>query len=135
MINCNYPNCKHLNNCELKLPITKSYSKLLKELYFELNYLRELNKRKKYYFKVLDEIKNSEYSNVIYIAGRQITVPKINAKNEYIIKPENIIVDLNYKAISQEIEDTKNIVRELRKKEHNIIKILKKRVDKYDKNI
>lgn len=41
-------------------------------------------------------------------------------------------VGLNYNVISQEITDTKLIIRELRRKENNILKILKKRADKYD---
>ena len=40
-------------------------------------------------------------------------------------------VGLNYKVISQEITDTEAIIRELRRRENDILKILKKRDNGY----
>ena len=57
-------------------------------------------------------------------------VPKKNALGEDIIEPEHVQVGLNYKIICQEISDTESILRELRRIENDILKILKKRVDK-----
>lgn len=136
MIKCEcYPNhhcCKHLNTCEFWIPMNKAYSDLIRELHFELKRLNELNQRKWDYFRVLSEIQDLRYTIVVCIKGALIRVPKINALGDYILKPDDVIVNLNYNVISQEIKDTENIIRELRKKEHNILKILKKRADKYD---
>ena len=41
-------------------------------------------------------------------------------------------VGLNYKVISQEITDTEAIIRELRRREKDILKILKKRANLSD---
>ncbi len=112
--------------------MNNTYSDLLCELNFELKHLKELNQRKWNYFKVLSEIQNLKYTTEVCIKGGLIRVPKINALGDYIIKPDDVIVNLNYNVISQEIKDTENIIRELRKKEQNILKILKKRADKYD---
>ena len=136
MIKCDcYPNhhcCKHFHTCEFWIPMNKSYSELLRELNFELTHLRELNQRKSNYFKVLKEIQDLMYSITVCIRGALVQVPKINAVGDYILRPDDVIVGLNYNVISQEIRDTESIIRELRKKEHNILKILKKRADKYD---
>ena len=56
-------------------------------------------------------------------------VPKKNALGEDILEPEHVQVGLNYKIICQEISDTESILRELRRIERDILKILKKRVD------
>ncbi|MBR0369738.1 MAG: hypothetical protein IJH63_03300 [Methanobrevibacter sp.] len=136
MIKCeSYPNhhiCRHLNTCELWIPTNTRYINLLKEIKFELKRLNELNQRKRQYFKVLTEICDFKYSRTVCIKGKLVKIPKINALNEYITKPEDVIVDLNFNVISQEIKDTECIIRELRKEEQNILKILKKRADKYD---
>ena len=124
--------CKHLNVCELWIPMNNTYSDLICELNFELKHLKELNQRKWTYFNVLSEIQNLKYTIEVCIKGELIRIPKINALGDYIIKPDDVIVDLNYNVISQEIKDTENIIRELRKKEQNILRILKKRADKYD---
>lgn len=136
MIKCEYyPNhhlCRHLKNCELWIPINSTYNTLLHDINFELKHLKELNQRKVDYFRVINDIVEFKYSRTLCIKGKLVRVPKINALNEYITKPEDVIVDLNFNVISQEIKDTEHIIRELRKKEQNILKILKKRADKYD---
>lgn len=136
MIKCEcYPNhhcCKQLHTCEFWIPMNKTYSDLIREINFELKHLKELQSRKNNYFKVLSEIQDLKYTVTVCIKGALMQVPKINAVGDYIIKPDNVIVDLNYNVISQEIKDTESIIRELRKKEQNILKILKKRADKYD---
>ena len=136
MIKCDcYPNhhcCKQFQTCEFWIPMNKTYSQLIREINFELKQLKELQTRKKNYFKVISEIQNLKYTITVCIKGALIKVPKINAVGDYILKPDNVITGLNYNAISQEIKDTTCIIRELRKKEQNILKILKKRADKYD---
>ncbi len=136
MFNCEcYPNhdiCKNLNLCEFWIPLNQKYESLLRELTYELDLLETLKQRKQDYFKILEEIQELRYTKTICISGGLKRVPKLNALGDYIIKPEDVIVGLNYKVISQEIGDTERIIRELRKKEQNILKILKKRADKYD---
>ena len=95
-------------------------------------YRDELNQRKRNYFKVLSDIADLKYCETLCIKWELIRVPKVNALNEYITRPDDVIVDLNFNVISQEIKDTESIIRELRKKEQNILRILKKRADKYD---
>ena len=109
-----------------------AYSTLLKEIQFELRHLDELNQRKNNYFIELAKIHDLEYAVTVCIKGKLVQVPKFNALGDYIINPDDVIVGLNFNVISQEIKDTVNIIRELRKKEQNILKILKKRADKYD---
>ena len=112
--------------------MNKTYSDLLHEINFELKHLDKLKSRKNNYFKVLAEIQDLKYTILVCIKGALIRVPKINAIGDYILQPDDVIVNLNYNVISQEIKDTESIIRELRKKEQNILKILKKRADKYD---
>lgn len=136
MMKCEcYPNhhcCKHYQTCEFWIPMNTTYSTLLRELNFELKHLNELKQRLNDYFKVLAEIRDLTYTIQVCIKGALVQVPKINAVGEYILRPDNVIVDLNYNVISQEIKGTESIIRELRKKEQNILKILKKRADRYD---
>ena len=136
MIKCeSYPNhhlCKHLNTCELWIPMNSRYKQLLQEISFELRHLKELNHRKILYFKVLSDIDDLMYSETLCIKGKLVTVPKLNALNEFILEPDDVIVDLNFNVISQEIKDTESIIRELRQKELILLKILKKRADIYD---
>jgi hypothetical protein len=97
-----------------------------------LNILQGLNQRKQDYFQIFHEIRQQRYTEKLVIDGRLQKVPKLNARGEYILKPEDVQVGLNYNLIFQEINDTESIIRELRRKENNILKILKKRADKYD---
>lgn len=135
MIKCEcYPNheiCKNLNRCEFWIPLNQNYESLLRELTYEMKRLESLKQRKQDYFKILSEIQESRYTKTIVINGKLTKVPKLNAIGNYILKPEDVVVGLNYNVISQEIKDTESIIRELRKKEQNILKILKKRVGKY----
>lgn len=139
MLKCEYyPNhhlCKHLNTCEFWIPMNSKYRELLHEINFELKHLKELNQRKRDYFKVLSEIKDLVYTEALCIKGKLECIPKINALGEFILEPDDVIVGLNYNVISQEIKDTESIIRELRKKEQNILKIMKKRADIYDRSL
>lgn len=125
-----YPNheiCRNRNRCEFWIPLNQNYASLLYELNFELKKYEELKQRKQDYFKILSEIQNGIYTKTININGIPTRVPEINANDEYILKPDNVIYGLNYNVIIQEIKDGENIIRELRRKEQNMIKILKKR--------
>ena len=136
MLRCDcYPNheiCKNRNTCELQVPLNEKLNQLYGQISYELNILKGLHQRKQDYFQILYEIRQQRYTEILVIDGRLQRVPKLNARGEYILKPEDVQVGLNYNLIFQEINDTESIIRELRRKENNILKILKKRADKYD---
>ena len=95
-------------------------------LTYELFQLEKLYQRKEDYFKILSEIKQGVYTEAVN--GGQ--VPKKNVLGEDILEPEHVQVGLNYNVIYQDITDTESILRELRRIEHDILKILKKRANK-----
>lgn len=134
MIKCEcYPNheiCKNKNTCEFWIPLNQRLKELYYQISYELSVLESLNQRKEDYFRILSEIKQEQYTETRFIDGRLIRVPKLNARGDYILKPEDVQVGLNYNVISQEITDTEAIIRELRRRENDILKILKKREDK-----
>ena len=136
MIKCDcYPNhhvCKNKSRCELWVPSNQKLEQLCRQISYELDILDALNQRKQDYFQILSEIRQQRYTEILLIGGRLTRVPKLNARGEYILEPEDVQVGLNYNLIYQEISDTESIIRELRRKENNILKILKKRADKYD---
>lgn len=66
------------------------------------------------------------YSEKINIHGKFQLVPKTNVLGDYITKPEHVQVGLNYNDILFDIQDQESIIRELRRKEHNLLRILKK---------
>ena len=90
-----------------------------------MNTLEILNQRKRDYFKVLSEIQQG-YTEIVAIDGRLKRVPKRNALGKPILKPEDVQVGLNFNVLSKEITDTETIIHELRIRENNILKILKK---------
>ena len=136
MIRCEcYPNheiCKNKNTCEFWIPLNQKLKQLNQQISYELKILESLNQRKRYYFKILSEIQEERYTEIVAIDGRLKRVPKRNAIGEPILKPEDVQVRLDYNLISQEISDTESIIRVLRIKENNILKILKKRANKYE---
>ena len=131
MIKCDfYPNheiCKNKNTCEFWMPLNQKLKQLYQQISYELKKLESLNQRKRDYFKILDEIQDGVYTEIVAIDGRLKKVPKKNVIGEAILKPEDVQVGLNYNSISQEITDTETIIRELRRRETKILKILKKR--------
>lgn len=136
MIKCDcYPNheiCKNKNTCEFWIPLNQKLKQLNQQISYELKILESLNQRKRDYFKILSEIQQERYTEIIAIDGRLKRVPKNNARGEPILQPEDVQVGLDYNIISQEISDTEAIIRVLRIKENNILKILKKRANKYE---
>ena len=134
MIKCDcYPNheiCKNKNTCEFWIPLNQKLKQLNQQIYYELNRFESLNQRKRDYFKILSEIQQERYTEIVAIDGRLKRVPKKNAKGESILKPEDVQVGLNFNAISKEITDTETIIHELKIREKNILKILKKRGEK-----
>ena len=136
MIKCEcYPNheiCKNKNACEFWIPLNQKLKQLYQQISYELKKLESLNQRKQDYFKILDEIQQGRYTEIVAIDKRLKRVPKKNVRGKAILNPEDVQVGLNYNTISQEITDTEIIIRELRRKENNILKILKKRTNKYD---
>ena len=131
MIKCDfYPNheiCKNKNTCEFWMPLNQKLKQLYQQISYELKKLESLNQRKRDYFKILDEIQDGVYTEIVAIDGRLKKVPKKNVIGEAILKPEDVQVGLNYNSISQEITDTETIISELRRRENNILRILKKR--------
>ena len=136
MFRCDcYPNheiCKNKNTCEFWIPLNQKLKQLNQQISYELNTLESLNQRKRDYFKILSEIQQERYTEIVAIGGRLKRVPKKNAKGEPILQPEDVQVGLDYNSISQEISDTQAIIHVLRIKEKNILKILKKRANKYE---
>ena len=136
MIKCDcYPNheiCKNKNTCEFWIPLNQKLKQINQQISYELNILESLNQRKREYFRILSEIQKERYTEIIAIDGRLKRVPKKNARGESILKPEDVQVGLNFNAISKEITDTETIIHELRIRENNILKILKKRANKYE---
>lgn len=128
MFRCDcYPNhdiCKNKNTCEFWIPLNQKLDQVYHQISHELYQLEKLYQRKEDYFKILSEIKQGDTETV---NGRQ--VPKKNVLGEDIMEPEHVQVGLNYNVICQDISDTESILRELRRIEHDILKILKKRVD------
>ncbi len=135
MFRCDcYPNheiCKNKNTCEFWIPLNQKLKQLNKQISYELNTLEILNQRKRDYFKVLSEIQQG-YTEIVAIDGRLKRVPKKNARGEPILNPEDVQVGLNFNLISKEITDTETIIHELRIRENNILKILKKRANQYE---
>ncbi|WP_346661311.1 hypothetical protein [uncultured Methanobrevibacter sp.] len=129
MFKCDcYPNheiCKNKNTCEFWIPLNQKLKQLNQQISYELNTLEILNQRKRDYFKVLSEIQQG-YTEIVAIDGRLKRVPKRNALGKPILKPEDVQVGLNFNVLSKEITDTETIIHELRIRENNILKILKK---------
>lgn len=130
MFRCDcYPNheiCRNKTTCEFWIPLNQKLKQLNQQISYELNTLESLNQRKRDYFKVLSEIQQERYTEIIAIDGRLKRVPKKNARGEPILKPGDVQIGLDFNLISQEITDTEAIIRVLRIKEKNILKILKK---------
>ena len=129
MFKCDcYPNheiCKNKNTCEFWIPLNQKLKQLNQQISYELKILESLNQRKRDYFKVLSEIQQG-YTEIVAIDGRLKRVPKRNALGKPILKPEDVQVGLNFNVLSKEITDTETIIHELRIREKNILKILKK---------
>lgn len=130
MIRCDcYPNheiCRNRNTCEFWIPFNQKLKQINQQISYELNILESLNQRKRDYFRILSEIQHERYTEIVAIDGRLKRVPKKNARGEPILEPKDVQVGLDYNLISQEITDTEAIIRVLRIKEKNILKILKK---------
>ena len=126
MFRCDcYPNhdiCKNKNTCEFWIPLNQKLEQVYRQISHELYQLEKLHQRKQDYFKILSEIKQGVYTEAVN--GGQ--VPKKNVLGEDILEPEHVQVGLNYNVICQSINDTESILRELRRIEHDILKILKK---------
>lgn len=69
----------------------------------------------------------ANYTEIVAMGGRL----KKKCKMWDYIKSEDVQTGVDYNLISQEITDTESIIRVLRIKEKNILKILKKREDNY----
>ena len=125
MFRCDcYPNhdiCKNKNTCEFWIPLNQKLDQVYRQISQELLQLQKLYQRKHDYFKIQSEIKQGMYTETI----NDNIVPKKNALGEEIHEPEHVQVGLNYNIICQEISDTESIIRELRRIERDILKILK----------
>ena len=94
--------------------------------------VKTLKERKQQYSQILYEIQKGKYIETISINGKLHRAPKKNVLGEYIVRPEHVQVGLDLNDIIIDIQNQESIIRELRRKERNILRILKKRADKYD---
>ena len=136
MFRCDcYPNheiCRNENTCDFWIPLNQKLKQLNQQISYELKILESLNQRKTDYFRILSEIQHGRYTEIVAIDGKLKRVPKKNARDEPILNPEDVQVGLNFNVISKEITDTETIIHELRIRENNILKILKKRANQYE---
>ena len=132
MFQCDYyPNheiCKNKKMCEFWIPLNQKIKQLNQEISYELYQLEKLYQRKRDFFKIQTQIKNGMYSKTVKVNGKLKRIPKKNFFGEEILKSKHVQVGLDYNIIVQEINDTENIIRELKRREQNILKILKKRL-------
>lgn len=91
-----------------------------------VEYIRKPKSKKKRLLQGIVWNSTGKITEIVAIDGRLKRVPKKNARGEPILKPENVQVGLNFNVISKEITDTETIIHELRIRENNILKILKK---------
>ena len=129
-----YPNheiCRNRSTCEFWIPLNQELQQVYRQIKFEMEKLKTLKERRQEYYQILFEIQNHVYTEAININGKLTLVPEKNALGEDITRPEHVQAGLNYD-IMLEIQDQESIIRALRFKEHDILKILKKRADKYD---
>ena len=124
-----YPNheiCKNKNTCEFRIPLNPVLLQIYRQLKYELSKLNTLKQRKQDYHHIAYEIQNHMYSEKININGEFQLVPKMNVLGNHITKPEHVQVGLNYNDIIFDIQDQESIIRELRRKEHTLLMIMKK---------
>ncbi len=62
-------------------------------------------------------------SEKVNINGKFQLVPKTNFLGDHITKPEHVQVGLNYNNIMFDIQDQESIIRDLRRKEHALLRI------------
>ena len=126
MFRCDcYPNheiCKNKNTCEFWIPLNQKLDQVYRQISYELFQLEKLHQRKQDYFKILSEIKQGVYTETV----NNKIVPKKNALGGTYWNLNNVQVGLNYNVICQDITDTESILRELRRIENDLLKILKK---------
>ena len=124
-----YPNheiCKNKNTCEFRIPLNPELLQIYHQLKYELAKLNTLKQRKLEYHQIAYEIQNHMYSEKININGKFQLVPKTNALGDHITKPEHVQVGLNYNDILFDIQDQESIIRDLRRKEHTLLRTLTK---------
>ena len=95
-----------------------------------VEYIRKFKSKKKRLLQGIVWNSTGKNTEIVAIDGRLKRVPKKNARGESILKPEDVHVGLNFNVISKEITDTETIIHELKIREKNILKILKKRGEK-----
>ena len=124
-----YPNheiCKNKNTCEFRIPLNPELLQIYRQLKYELAKLNTLKQRKQNYHQIAYEIQNHMYSERININGKFQLVPKMNVLGDYITQPEHVQEGLNYNDILFDIKDQESIIRELRRKEHILLRTLTK---------
>ena len=125
-----YPNheiCKNKNTCEFQIPLNPELLQLYRQLTYELAKLNTLKQRKQEYYQIAYENpKQHAHSEKININGKFQLVPKMNVIGEKITKPEHVQVGLIYNDILFDIQNQESIIRELRRKEHALLRIMKR---------
>lgn len=115
----NHEICKNKNTCEFRIPLNPELLQIYQQLKYELAKLNTLKQRKQEYYQIAYEIQNNMY-------GKFQLVPKMNVLGDNITKPEHVQVGLNYNDIMFDIQDQESIIRELRRKQHTMLRTLTK---------
>ena len=124
-----YPNheiCKNKNTCEFRIPLNPELLQIYRQLKYELAKLNALKQRKQDHHQIAYEIQSHMYSEKINIDGKFQLVPKMNVLGDYITKPEHGQFGLNYNDILFDIQDQESKIRDLRRKEHTLLRTLTK---------
>ena len=132
-INCNYSKqntcttCKHQAYCTLLRPTNKNHSRLLSEINYWLNKLKETNENISQYRIILQAIHNHKYDTTINVYGHIEYAPKQNALGVFIRKPEHVYYGWNYGRLEKEKDKLMDHIRLLNHKELNMRRILERR--------
>ena len=118
--NCYYPTCESCGigreQCSFRRPFSQPLNLIERELKFELDRLDSIRERISLFKSVEEDIDDGVYE------GQR------NFFGNLILTPSDAFVDLDLNILIREESDTINIIRDLRKRENNILKVLKRRM-------
>ena len=117
--NCYYPECKKcgigIRNCPFRQIYSEPLHLVEKEIYYKLRELDSIRERIKLFRSVSNEIRNGDYDG------------KLNALGNPIVYPSDVYVDLDLNSLMVDEHECLAVLRDLRRREHNITKVLLKR--------
>lgn len=118
--NCYYPICKNCRigreTCSFRRPFSQPLYLIERELKFELDRLDSIRERISLFKSVEEDIDDGMYDGQRNVFGNPI------------LTPSDAFVDLDLNILIREESDTIKIIRDLRKRENNILKVLKRRM-------